>query len=386
MIWIFAIGIFITGIIYSSLIVFCIRGWKKLPAFKAEQNFIKPKPKFSIIIPARNEEKNISACLQSIVKQHYGPENFEIILVDDFSEDGTVAEVEKAKLSHPNHTIHICQLEKILQAGKYNSYKKLGIEEGIKRSSYDWIITTDADCVRGENWLAEIAGFIAENEDVKLISAPVKFSYNHTFFERAQALEFSGLIGIGAACLGQKMPTMCNGANLIYSKNAFYAVNGFKGVDELASGDDEFLMHKIAEKWPDDVKFLKSQSAIVSTPALSSLYAFIQQRKRWASKSSAYASLKLKALLIAVYLFYLLTLVSLFLGFYNPVYFIILLTGLLLKCIPEWIFLRQLSTFFNQEKLIKYYLPTLLLQTLYVVFIGIYGNFGKYNWKGRQVR
>ncbi|RYD71790.1 MAG: glycosyl transferase, partial [Sphingobacteriales bacterium] len=228
--------------------------------------------------------------------------------------------------------------------------------------------------------------YISGNPNVKLISAPVCLTYSHTFFQKAQALEFSGLIGIGAACIAQKMPTMCNGANLIYQKSAYKNVNGFAGNETLASGDDEFMMHKIAAEWQDDVHFLKSQESIVYTSALLGIKAFLQQRKRWASKGKHYKSTKLTLLLASVYIFYALTLASLFLGFFHWKYFIVLIFALLLKCLPEWIFLRRISVFFNRKELMNCYFVTVLLQIVYVVIIGIYGNFGKYNWKGREVK
>jgi len=381
----FIISIFVTGLIYSVLLVYCIIGWKRLHEFNAPGILISNHT-FSIIIPARNEEENIQKCLLDIIHQNYIKANFEIILVDDFSEDETVNRVEELKKKYPDYNIHIIQLEKMLEARKYNSYKKLAIEQGVLKSSFEWIITTDADCSRGENWLQTISSFIDEHKEAKLISAPVCFTFSNTFFQKAQALEFSGLIGIGAACIAQKSPTMCNGANLIYRKDLFYELGGFKGNDNLASGDDEFLMHKIAEKYPADIYFLKSKAAIVRTPAISNIYAFMQQRKRWVSKSRFYNNFKLTGLLAAVYLFYLLTLLSIFAGFYDARFFIILTLGLVLKCMPEFIFLYKISAFFNQQKLLKYYLPTLFFQTVYVVIIGIYGNFGKYNWKGRKVK
>ena len=385
MILFFAISIFVTGLIYSALLIYCIVGWKGLPEFNSPENLASNQT-FSIIIPARNEEENIQKCLLDIINQNYNKANFEIIVVDDFSEDGTVNQIENIKKNYPECKIHIIQLEKMLKVGRYNSYKKLAIEQGILKSSFEWIITTDADCRREENWLQTISSFIDQHKNIKLISAPVCFTFNNTFFQKAQTLEFSGLIGIGAACIAHKSPTMCNGANLIYKKAVFNEIGGFKGIDNLASGDDEFLMHKIAEKYPDDIHFLKNKAAIVSTPALAKVSAFLQQRKRWVSKSRNYKNYKLTLLLIAIYIFYVLTLVSFLLGFYDTDFFIVLGIGLLLKCIPEWIFLRKISTFFNQSKLMKYYLPTLFFQTVYVVIIGIYGNFGKYNWKGRKVK
>jgi glycosyltransferase involved in cell wall biosynthesis len=210
----FAISIFVTGLIYSALLIYCIVGWQRLPEFNLPENLASDQT-FSIIIPARNEEENIQECLLDIIDQNYNKASFEVIVVDDFSEDGTVNQIENIKKNYPECKIHIIQLEKMLKAGRYNSYKKLAIEQGIFKSSFEWIITTDADCRREENWLQTISSFIDKHKGAKLISAPVCFTFNNSFFQKAQALEFSGLIGIGAACIAHKSPTMCNGANLI---------------------------------------------------------------------------------------------------------------------------------------------------------------------------
>ncbi|RYD83643.1 MAG: glycosyltransferase, partial [Sphingobacteriales bacterium] len=143
--WIFTITLIFTGLIYSALIIFSLRGWNRLPAYIPSAKNASGL-KFSIIIPARNEENNIVNCVEDIINQQFDKSCFEIIVVDDFSEDLTFEKVNSFKKNHPEINLHIIQLEKMLPAGNHNSYKKLAIAEGIKTSKNEWIITTDADC------------------------------------------------------------------------------------------------------------------------------------------------------------------------------------------------------------------------------------------------
>ena len=107
-----------------------------------------------------------------------------------------------------------------------------------------------------------------------------------------QTLEFSYLIGIGAAFIGNGRASTCNGANLAYRKDVFYQVGGFTGIDDLASGDDELLLQKVAERFAGRIGFLKHFDAVVYTHAKPTLADFLQQRRRWASKSVKYKDKK----------------------------------------------------------------------------------------------
>jgi cellulose synthase/poly-beta-1,6-N-acetylglucosamine synthase-like glycosyltransferase len=375
---IFCAAILGLTLFYVLLISYFIQGWGKGITFRQELTLTQPDIRFSIIIAARNEQDAIQTCLQGIIAQSYPPELFEVIVVDDFSEDDTSEKVQEVQNKYPQYHIRYVRL----QSG---SGKKKAIEYGISVSDNEWIITTDADCTMQAEWLSSIASFLAGNKNSKLVSAPVRFTYDTTFFRQAQALEFMGLIGIGAACIWQGSPTMCNGANLIYKKSAFYEVNGFKDVDHIASGDDEFLMHKIAEKWPGQVHFLADKRAIVSTPPNTSLKQFIRQRKRWVSKSRLYKNKRITNVLIVSYLYHLAMLIALILGFWNPLWLLLFALAFGSKLLVEYIFLRRVAAFFNERRLVRLLIPSAFLYILYVVFIGIYGNFGKYRWKGRTV-
>ncbi len=339
---------------------------------------------FSILIPARNEEATIIACLNGIICQEYPSALFEIIVLDDNSEDNTSQLVKEFIKDNSQFDIQIISMSD--HSGETsNSYKKAAIHKGIESSKYDWIITTDADCTRNKYWLQTIASFIGE-KNMMLISAPVAFTYNETFFQQAQALEFLGLIAIGAACIERKAPILCNGANLIYRKDVFYDVDGFDGIDNIASGDDELLMHKIHARYPGRIKFLKHENAIVRTHPCETLGEFISQRRRWVSKSTKYENKKVTLILALSYLVNLGILTIFIIGFFKPIFFtfFILLFGV--KVMTEYAFYRTIVDFFGERKLLKWCIPASAMHIVYVLFIGIYGNFGKYNWKGRNVK
>ncbi|MFC7668241.1 glycosyltransferase family 2 protein [Hymenobacter humi] len=122
------------------------------------------------------------------------------------------------------------------------------------------------------------------------ISGPVLLTGPNSFLQLLIGLEFAGLVGVGAACLTRQQPTMCNGANLAYRRTAFEAVGGFADNLHVASGDDEFLLHKIHAAFPGSAYFLADAAAIVRTAAPLTLRALLRQRVRWASKWRHYQS------------------------------------------------------------------------------------------------
>ena len=121
------------------------------------------------------------------------------------------------------------------------------------------------------------------------------------FFKIFQSLDFMTLQGITGASVYKKIHNMCNGANLAYEKKAFYEVSGFEGIDNIASGDDMLLMHKIQKKYPGKIGYIKSANAIVQTQPSENLKEFINQRIRWASKADRYPDIKITAVLFLVY-------------------------------------------------------------------------------------
>ncbi len=347
--------------------------------------------KITIIIPARNEATNIQNCIDSILKQTYEEDFFEIIVVDDFSTDNTAALVK----SYQKKNVHLIQLKDYVTA-PINSYKKKAIEIGIEHAKGELIVTTDADCIVPSTWLATMASFY-EEKNAAFIAMPVRYTvHKNNFLHIFQALDFMVLQGITGAAVYKKFHSMCNGANLAYSKQAFYEVDGFKGVDAIASGDDMLLMHKIFKKYPSDVHFLKSDRVIVQTTPMETLRGFINQRIRWASKSDKYDDKRIMGVLIWVYIFnlflFFLPIASLLFNFQYSMFtfhfslFTFWMLIVILKTFIELFFLYPVAKFFGQQKLLWWFPLAQPFHILYTVIAGWLGKFGSYRWKERRVK
>ena len=327
---------------------------------------------------ARNEAERIALTINDILAQDYPKSLIEIIVVDDHSTDGTASIIA----SYAERGVKLIQLN---EANALNSYKKKALTEAIKLAAGELIIATDADCRMGTAWVRTIVSMY-EEKGYKLISSPVAFYQEKTFFEELQTLEFSFLIGLGASTIGNKMPSTCNGANLAYRRDVFHELKGFTGIDDLASGDDELFLHKVAAKYPDGIGFCKSKDAIVFTHAKLSLKEFIRQRKRWASKSTRYKNKWVVVLGVSIWLFNLFTLGTLFMGFFDSDYFLLFWLSMGAKFLVELSFMASVTSFFKRKRLLLY-LPLLTVaHIIYLIYIGIAGNSGKYEWKGRLVR
>jgi cellulose synthase/poly-beta-1,6-N-acetylglucosamine synthase-like glycosyltransferase len=353
----------------------------QLKYFKPDEA-LHPATRFSIIIPARNEEKNIEKCINSILENNYPKNLYEVIVVDDFSDDATASIIKKMQLQFSN--LKLIELKKII-AAKLNSYKKKSIETAIANASHEWIVTTDADCEVSNHWLKLFDNFI-QIKDPVFVAAPVKFLNNNSFLSIFQCLDFLSLQGITAASVSAGFHGMCNGANLAYKKDAFNAVNGFRDVDNIASGDDMLLMHKIQQHFPNKTGYLFNKEIIVSTQPMPDVKSFFSQRIRWASKATNYRDKKIFLVLLLVYIFNFCLFVLPFISIFNHKIFFYWLALLLIKTCCELIFLFPVAKFFNQQKLLWWFPIMQPFHIVYTVISGWLGKFGNYEWKGRIVK
>ncbi len=381
----FSILLFIT---YASLILYYRYNWLCIPTFQNDEAItVNSTTIISVIIPARNEGKNIRDCINSIINQTYPQNLFEIIVVDDFSTDNTT-EIIKA-YTHPN--ISLLSLADHTLDGKLNSYKKKAIEIAVEKAKGSLIVTTDADCIVPKTWLQTISSFY-EKYNPAFIAAPVVYipaSKKEDLLSKAlnifQSLDFITLQGITGASVYKKFHCMCNGANLAYEKKAFIAVNGFIGIDNIASGDDMLLMQKIFLLDPSRVLFLKSRDAIVQTKPPYSVSAFFNQRIRWASKADKYIDKRITAVLLLVYLFNVwLIALSVFCFFHHSMVLLLLIL-LAAKTIVELVFLLPVARFFNKKKMLWWFPLAQPFHIIYTIIAGWLGKFGSYRWKDRNV-
>ncbi|GAC1311026.1 MAG: glycosyltransferase [Mucilaginibacter sp.] len=365
----------LTGL-YLVVLIYLIRGWNVLK--RPEIKLSGLSTKVTVLIAARNEAERIHLTIEDILAQDYPKHLTEIIVVDDHSTDNTSEIIG----SYAGSRVKLLQLN---EDKPLNSYKKKAIAEAIKLSTGELMVATDADCRMGNKWLSSIVGYY-EKEQPVMISSPVSYFEERSLFERIQALEFYSLIATGAAFIGNHHASTCNGANLAYRKDVFYEVGGFKGIDDLASGDDELLLQKVAERYPAKIGFLKLYDAVVFTHAKHNLREFLQQRRRWASKSVKYKDKKVVALVVGLWLFNVSVFINLCLGVYDVCFLKIFAIQILLKYIFEMAVLIPVCIFFKRPKLVLLHILMVPLYILYFIYIGLLGNSGTYTWKGRVVR
>lgn len=390
---------------YTAIIIYYAIAWLSLPNWQLATTQPIPKgladspitAQLSIIIPARNEEDNIGACIQSILKQSYSKNLYEIIVVNDHSTDATASIVKT--FNEPN--IKCIDLINFI-GNETNSFKKKGIEVGIAQANGELIITTDADCVAPPNWLQTIAAFYEEKKPdlivmpVSIFPSPSGEGLGVRFIEIFQALDFMTLQGITGSAVHKKIHSMCNGANLAYTKKAFNTVNGFAGINNIASGDDMMLMHKIYSENKKGIVYLKSAAVIVQTKPVKTITEFINQRIRWASKADKYEDKRMLPVLIVVYFFNVLLLILPIVAILSNFKFLIFnfqfstlqfwFWVLLFKMVIEIIFLIPVAKFFNKLPLLFLFPLMQPFHIIYTVIAGWLGKFGGYSWKGRQVK
>ncbi len=372
---------------YVLLIGTYVLGWHHLPTYPTPPSTYTPHTSLALIIPARNEAQYIDRCLYSIYQQAYPKHLLAVIVIDDHSTDETADLVKQWQTKMPY--LQLLDLATLLpQNAHLNAYKKKAIELAIAQTQQTLIVTTDADSYMEKDWLRTVVSYYEQHApNIHLLAAPVAFTKEQTFFQRFQTLDFGGMMVATGASVFFRLSNMCNGANLAYTRQAFYEVGGFKGIDDIASGDDMLLMHKIWTKYPQGIAFVKSLAATVFTYPEPTVAHFNNQRLRWASKSAKYQDKRITAFLAAVFLFNIFIVLTFIGGLLVNSHLLYLSAAMFMaKCLTDFVFLASAMHFFKRNRLLWLFLPAQILHVLYIIVIGTLGNFGTYTWKGREVK
>ena len=369
------IGFYFVCYIFS-IVRLCL-GFKKIKTFKS--NNAEVKTRFSIIVPLRNEAENLCKLLNSFEKIKYPLSLFEIIFVDDDSTDDSAAIINKWRMQ--NTAINTTMISNVRIS---NSPKKDAINRAIPIAQFEWIITTDADCIWKENSFSTYDNYI-QNRDVKMIASSVILEKAGGFFESFQQMDFISLQASTIGSFGLNNAFMANGANFAYEKSFFKELNGFESDNSIASGDDVFLLQKAFAKYPQQVQYLKSEETIVTTSAETSWKSLFFQRVRWASKATSYQSEYGEMLALFVFLGNFSIIVSVVLAVFNLLPIAILVSLIVIKYLVDLWLLTLGNNFLKAQ---KFMLPILsaVIYPFFNVLIGFYILiFGmRYKWKGRQ--
>lgn len=362
-------SIFVT---YFILIVYLLTG-----VYKANiQNFKKANIsnlRVSIIAAFRNEEENLTKFFESIYSQTIPIEKFELILINDFSEDNSFLIAKKLQAKYNELNVKILQ-NKI-------SGKKNAINLGVEASEYDYLIFTDIDCVHNKNWILSMVKYF-ETKKSDFLIGPVKIGSDKNLFKKFQEIEFLSLQASTFGSAGNNNPILCNAANLGIKKSKYEFI---KTNPKVTSGDDIFLLHSIKKDKNSVISFVNDENAIVETNAKASVSEFINQRLRWASKSKHYKDY----LSILISLIVVLTNLSvlIFPFFLNSNWIYILIAGLIMqKFLIDFIFLKSINKLYKSEFNIFSFLLFEITYCIYITLISLFIILGVTpKWKGRTV-
>ena len=357
---------------YCTMIAYAISGWKKL---KVEEE-TEPWLGVSILIAARNETQNIETVIRDIFNQSYSKELFELIVIDDHSDDETLSKARTLQTEFPNLKV----LSNVVGEGK-----KAALATGIREAQFDTIATVDADCRVPSEWLVTMTSHW-EKDQTKMLLGPIVLEPEPPVLQQAQAMENLAIMGLTGGFASHQKPIMANGANLFFDKKSFEETGGYSN-SENPSGDDVFTMLQFSEKWPDSVQFVKHYESAVLTKPEPNFSTFWQQRKRWLSKKGGYSNLLVKGTAITTYFANLAAFVSLLfiIGALGSYWTDRLMWVLFIKTLADLILTRTVSKDLQPHCGIANILITELFVVVYVTFLGIFGNVRNYQWKGRTI-
>ena len=367
------IVLFLILLIYSVSVGLLIFGFTKVNTI--DYIDLKPKTAFTIIVPFRDEAENLPILLESLSKLQYPEELVDVILVDDESE-------KKCTSPSPYRSQSRYAIQIIKNIRISNSPKKDAITTAMQTVHTDWIVTTDADCTFHENWLLTLDNHI-QLHPVSMLAGAVTYACENSFLHHFQQLDLASLQGATIGSFGINKGFMCNGANFAYTKSFFQELNGYAGNDEIASGDDVFLLQKAVSHFPEKVQYLKSHNTIVVTKPLNNWRSLFHQRVRWASKTGSYQSTFGKGLSVLVFMANLALVLAFGFLFLGVITFQNIILLFVLKFSIDSFLIYKTNRFLTQNKM-RYLILSSVFYPFFSTSVALYSLFGKYEWKGRK--
>lgn len=370
-----AVILFVVVALYVVCIGQLASGFSKVKAF--ERSPATPKTTFSIIVPFRNEAKNLPQLLESVSRLNYPDDLFELILVDDFSKDDSQRVYINWRVR--NGHIETTLLENLRLSG---SPKKDAIGRAVPILKHEWMVTTDGDCSLHPDWLLTLDNFI-QQQDAQMVAGAVVYKTKNNWFHQFQQLDLLSLQAATIGSFGMGKPFMCNGANFAYTKKFFTELGGFGGLTQNAGGDDVLLLQKAVQSHPDKVAYLKHEALIVTTKPENDLFGLFMQRVRWAAKTTNYSSRYAQSLAVVVLLMNVLLVVGCWLLVVGRLDWKLFLGIFMIKYLVDYLLLWKANVYLQNGK----FLLPLASSVIYPVFsslVGLYSLFFGFSWKGRK--
>ena len=370
--------VLLISFVYATLILLYKIAWNKISESK-EVNY---NDTVSVVVACRNEETNIKNLIKDIMNQNFDKYRFQMIIVDDHSEDKTL-EILYEESEKWNNLHIVCMNDD--EIGKKNAIRK-----GIRFANGDVILCTDADCRIGRNWIKTILSNFT-NKKIKFVSGPVKYSSENNFLNKFQSLELISLVSSGASAIQRKKSTICNGANLAFRKKEYNDIP--LDIFHDFSTDDVSLLYYFKKHYKDGILFSKDLDSIVETNSNPNLISQFQQKLRWISNSknirdwqSFYVASVVFLMNLILSILLILTFWSIFYNF-DKIYIVLtnLFVAVFIKYLSDYLFLKEVLFFFRRKDLLIYLLPFEIINAIYTVVIVPLSLISSPKWKGRKI-
>lgn len=357
------------GVAYTFVIGTFIKGVHKIKVIPPKKN-IELKT-FSIVIALRNEAENLENIFLSLKKLEYDSNKFEIIFVNDHSEDLSFTILKEFKNRRKDLNIQILNNNGI--------GKKEAVTTGVHKAQFEYILTTDADCIVPSQWI-QAYNTLLKKKQYDYITGPVCIQQTSNFLSQFQFIEFLSLQGSTIGSYANSVSFMSNAANSCFSKETFLSLNGYQGNNSVASGDDIFLLEKISKNNSKNIGYLNSSEAIVYTEAEATWKQLYFQKIRWAAKATLY---KNKIGIAIGSLVFTMNLILVFLAFYD-----LRMLSVLFACkfTIDFILIKKTANFFKEELNVGYVIVCSLCYPLFSTGIFIMSQLTSFEWKGRQLK
>ena len=258
---------------YAVMLIVCFAGFRTFRTGVLQET---SRRSVAVIVASRNEEENIRKLLDALDRQ-VADQPFEVIIVDDASQDHTFLLAQKYRANNFRLTVLPCG----------GAGKKDALTTGIYNTDAEIILVTDADCTPDVNWV-KIMSQQFNDEACHFVGGTIRPEEGSGMVGNALATEtiFLQMVSIGMFSFGN--PMLCNGASMAFRRKFFLDVGGFAN-DLFASGDDIALLHKAKLYGRDCIRWVTEPGAMVVTRSADTYPEAIEQRNRWLSKMKAYS-------------------------------------------------------------------------------------------------
>ncbi len=363
--------IIIFALIYAFSIIYLLTGFYRIGNGRNREIF-----SVSVVMVAHNEEEYLEKCLQSLASQNYPVTKYEVIIGDDRSTDNTPRIIENFCDSYDN-------FESVrIKAGEAAIPKKTALLKALEKAKGEIIASTDADCEHHRNWLRSLVSHF--NDKAGMVIGHAAYPAPVNLWQGIDALDYFSQRALGAAFAGVGSSYTCTAANLAYRRSIYKEFkNDFKEL-KVRPAEDNFVVNYVHQKTGHKIAVATEQESIVETNSAQSFGHFLNQRFRWGAYGDSRPGLGVLLFFVPALLFYGLITLAAISSIIAGSHWNALITALLIKMIADFAFLYKAAGIYRCRYLMKYFIPSWLLNLILVPLIVVKSNLSTFKWKDKK--